>query len=78
MTNNEDKKGDAVQQYLTPSQVAKRLNYHQHSVARLCSQGKIPAIKIFGQWRIPPDAVDALIAQAETAETLKQARGERR
>lgn len=40
-------------EYLTPEQVAERLHVSRKTVYNLLKEGKIPAIRIGVQWRIP-------------------------
>jgi len=40
-------------EYLTPEQVAERLHVSRKTVYNLLKLGKIPAIRIGVQWRIP-------------------------
>jgi excisionase family DNA binding protein len=45
---------------LTPEEVASYLKIHIGSVLRLCRQGKLPAVKIGGGWRIPKSALNEM------------------
>ena len=40
---------------LTPSEVAKILKLHPFTVTRLAREGKIPAFKVGGVWRVRKD-----------------------
>lgn len=46
------------------------LNLHQLTVNRLCNQGKIPAYKLFGRWRISKNRLDKWMAE-QTEEMVK-------
>ena len=46
---------------LTPEEVAAFLKIHNGSVLRLCRQGKLPAVKIGGGWRIPKSALNEML-----------------
>ena len=46
---------------LTPSEVAKSLKLHPFTVARLAREGKIPAFKVGGVWRIKKDEFERWI-----------------
>ena len=46
---------------LTPSEVAKSLKVHPFTVARLAREGKIPAFKVGGVWRIKKDEFERWI-----------------
>ena len=46
---------------LTPSEVAKSLKLHPFTVARLAREGKIPAFKVGGVWRIKKDEFEQWI-----------------
>jgi excisionase family DNA binding protein len=41
-----------VPDLLTPREVARYLRMSTETVVRLCAQGRIPAQKVFGRWRI--------------------------
>jgi excisionase family DNA binding protein len=41
--------------YLTPEEVAQRLQLHVQTVKRLLRQGKMPGYKIEGSWRVYPE-----------------------
>ena len=38
--------------YLTPEQVAKKLQLQRITVYRMCRRGELPAVKIGNSWRI--------------------------
>jgi excisionase family DNA binding protein len=42
-------------QHLTTREAAEALGIHQKTVLRAIQDGRIPARKIFGRWRIDPD-----------------------
>lgn len=44
---------------LTPSEVAKILKLHPFTVTRLAREGKIPAFKVGGVWRVRKDQFEA-------------------
>ena len=46
---------------LTPSEVAKSLKLHPFTVARLAREGKLPAFKVGGVWRIKKDEFERWI-----------------
>ena len=46
---------------LTPKEVAKILKLHPFSITRLARQGKLPAFKAGGVWRIRKDAFEQWI-----------------
>jgi len=51
---NENLKG----QILTVRQLAEYLQMDDHTIYRLARKGKIPALKISGQWRFKKDLID--------------------
>ena len=50
---------------LTPNEIAKMLKLHPFTVARLAREGKIPAFKVGGVWRIDRRKFERWIAQQE-------------
>jgi len=46
---------------LTPNEVAKILKLHPFTVTRLAREGKVPAFKVGGVWRIRKDAFERWI-----------------
>ena len=46
---------------LTPSEVAKILQLHPFTVTRLAREGKIPAFKVGGVWRVRKDQFEKWI-----------------
>jgi len=60
---------------LTPNEIAKMLKLHPFTVARLAREGKIPAFKVGGVWRIDRRKFERWIAQqAPTKSTRDQHR----
>jgi excisionase family DNA binding protein len=54
--------------YLTTAEVAATLGYSVSQVQRWCDCGKLRAYQIggrYGEYRIPPDAVDEVLAEVE-------------
>ena len=47
---------------LTPNEVAKVLKLHPFTVTRLAREGKLPAFKVGGVWRIKKDEFERWIA----------------
>jgi len=60
---------------LTPNEVAKSLRLHPFTVTRLAREGKIPAFKVGGVWRIEKLKFERWIA---TQGPKKPKRGQRR
>ena len=52
--------------YLTPAQVAARLQLGVSTVRGLCQGGRLPATRIEGQWRIREDALERWLAEQTT------------
>lgn len=46
------------------------LSIHELTVLKLCHQGKIPAYKLFGRWRISKDRLDKWMEE-QTEEMVK-------
>ncbi|GEM_PF-5299664 len=46
--------------YLTTTQAARRLGVRSTTVAAWCRDGRIPAEKVRGRWRIPEEALSKL------------------
>ena len=53
--------GRQVMETLTPHEVAKILKLHPFSITRLARQGKLPAFKAGGVWRIRKDQFERWI-----------------
>ncbi len=51
-TNNND--------YMSTTDFALHYGYSPITISRWCNSGRIPAIKVGSQWRIPKNAIDAL------------------
>jgi excisionase family DNA binding protein len=47
--------------YVGTAEAARRLGYNQDYVQRLCQKKKLPAIKIFSDWRIKVEDLEALV-----------------
>ncbi len=58
---------------LTPSEVAKSLKLHPFTVTRLAREGKLPAFKVGGVWRIRKDEFEQLV-RASTSKRTHRAR----
>lgn len=58
----------------TPGEVAKILKLHPFTVTRLAREGKIPAFKVGGVWRLRKDQFEKWIA----SQTGKRSRSHRR
>lgn len=51
----------AVIETLTPHEIAKILKLHPFTVTRLAREGKIPAFKVGGVWRVRSDQFERWI-----------------
>lgn len=49
---------------LTLSEVAARTRLHQETVRRMVADGRLPAVKIAGRWRVRAADVDAMLDPA--------------
>jgi len=56
---------------MTVKQVANYLQMDEHTIYRLARSGKIPSLKISGQWRFKKDVIDNWI----TENSLKRTKG---
>jgi excisionase family DNA binding protein len=63
---------EAVMETLTPHEISKILKLHPFTVTRLAREGKLPAFKVGGVWRVRKDLFERWI-QRQT-----NGRGERR
>jgi len=52
---------EAVIETLTPHEISKILKLHPFTVTRLAREGKIPAFKVGGVWRINKDEFERWI-----------------
>lgn len=52
-----------LREVMTPKQVAKYLQLHPITIYRYISQGKLPAAKIGGRYRIKRESVEKLLAE---------------
>ena len=52
---------ETVMETLTPSEIAKILKLHPFTVTRLAREGKLPAFKVGGVWRIQKDQFESWI-----------------
>ena len=52
---------EAVMETLTPHEISKILKLHPFTVTRLAREGKIPAFKVGGVWRVRKDQFERWI-----------------
>ena len=52
---------EAVIETLTPHEISKILRIHPFTVTRLAREGKIPAFKVGGVWRVRKDQFERWI-----------------
>ena len=52
---------EAVIETLTPHEISKILKLHPFTVTRLAREGKIPAFKVGGVWRVRKDQFERWI-----------------
>ena len=64
----------AVIETFTPNDLAKILNLHPFTVTRLAREGKIPAFKVGGVWRIRKDQFERWIERGTTSTTQRKTR----
>ena len=56
----------AVMETLTPNEISKILKLHPFTVTRLAREGKLPAFKVGGVWRIEKQQFENWIGQKES------------
>lgn len=61
-------------EYLTVTEVAKRIRMSADYVSRKCNEGAIRAAKLGNTWRIPADAVDEFLATDPEPDAFAKAR----
>ena len=59
---------------LTPSEVAKILKLHPFTVTRLAREGKIPAFKVGGVWRVQKDQFERWVERQTNVERRRKIR----
>ncbi len=64
----------AVIETLTPNEISKILKLHPFTVARLAREGKLPAFKVGGVWRVRKDEFEKWIA-SQTKKRFRPHRG---
>ena len=64
----------AVIETLTPHDISKILKLHPFTVTRLAREGKIPAFKVGGVWRIRRDQFERWIEGRTTSATQRKTR----
>ena len=64
----------AVIETLTPHEISKILKLHPFTVTRLAREGKIPAFKVGGVWRIRRDQFERWIEGRTTSTTRSKPR----
>ena len=60
---------EAVIETLTPHEISKILKLHPFTVTRLAREGKIPAFKVGGVWRVRKDQFERWIEGRTTSAT---------
>ena len=54
---------DLEKEIMTVKQVAKYLQMSEHTIYKIARSGKIPSLKIAGQWRFKKDIIDKWIEE---------------
>ena len=62
---------------LTPNEVAKVLKLHPFTVTRLAREGKLPAFKVGGVWRLRKDEFERWIAERTETKVKRRQRAVR-
>lgn len=55
--------------YLTPAEIAEKLQVHERTVHRWLTSGKLKGIKLERFWRVKPEEFEAFLAQHEPVQT---------
>jgi excisionase family DNA binding protein len=58
-----------TQQFMTVEEVAKYLQLHPQTIARMAQRGELPAVKIGRHWRFRKDVLDTFLDE-QAAKTL--------
>lgn len=62
-----------METYLTPEDVAHRLQVHVETVLRWARAGELQGAKLARQWRFTPAAVEAFVAAHQTTQATPAA-----
>jgi putative resolvase len=54
------------EKYWSPKEIAERLHVAAQTVSRWIRQGKLKAIRVGGQWRVPDGAIKEFVEREET------------
>jgi len=57
---------------MTVKQVAEYLQMDEHTIYKLARSGRIPSIKIVGQWRFKKDVIDKWISEESLERVLRK------
>jgi excisionase family DNA binding protein len=60
---------------MTVKQLAEYLQMNEHTIYKLARSGKIPSIKIAGQWRFKKDIIDKWIDE-KSMERIKKSKND--
>ncbi|HAF07119.1 MAG: DNA binding domain protein, excisionase family [candidate division TA06 bacterium 32_111] len=63
---------------MTVKQVAEYLQMDEHTIYKLARSGKIPSLKIAGQWRFKKEVIDKWISEQSLERVNKNLKDERR
>ena len=56
--------GDRVRPLLSPEQLAERLDFDVSTVRRWCREGKLPAFRLNGYWRVTEEDLGRFLREA--------------
>lgn len=65
-------------EHLTTAEAAERLRETPATVARACSAGTIPAVKVGRQWLIPSEVVERMLKPSNVKTAVRSTAGRRR
>ncbi|MDI6700989.1 MAG: helix-turn-helix domain-containing protein [bacterium] len=69
---------DKEKEIMTVKQVAEYLQMDEHTIYKLARSGKIPSLKIAGQWRFKKEVIDKWISEQSLERVNKNLKDERR
>lgn len=65
----------AVEQFATIAEVARELRVSGEHIRRLCSDGRLPAVRVGAAWRIPRRELRAVLKSRKGADAAGDAAG---
>ena len=69
---------EAIMETLTPNEISKILKLHPFTVTRLAREGKLPAFKVGGVWRLRKDEFERWVEAQRIAVARRHGSGPQR